>query len=169
MNCLVAQKLLHLYIDHELNGPEQRSVEAHVTTCGTCRAELVRLERTILAVESLDREPAPGTLYLRTMAQVRSEHRAAHPTRREARASVLSGLGAVVALVGLTLVLFPVLEVLGGLGDLVWESPAVLLDALLGVAASVEAPLLAGSGLLLVAGTLALFDLVRREQPGLSV
>ncbi len=165
MNCLVVQKLLQLYLDHALDLVERGSVERHVASCGMCRAEFVRLERTVLAVESLPRLAAPGTLYLRTMAQVRAEHRAKQAA--SPRYVALSSLAAVAAFGGLALVLIPLFDLLFNLGDLVLDSPSAMLDALVSMSVSVEASLVAGSALLLSAGSVAVLDLVKRDQASL--
>ncbi|MEK7215925.1 MAG: zf-HC2 domain-containing protein [Chloroflexota bacterium] len=162
MNCLIVQKLLQLYLDRALDPMEQGSVQRHVASCGMCRAAFVRLERTVMAVESLPRLPAPGTLYLRTMALVRAEHRSKQAS--SPRYVALSGLTAAAAFAGLALILIPLMDLVFNLGDFVLESPATMLEALLAMSVSVEASLVAGSALLLTAGSAAVLELVKREQ-----
>lgn len=160
MNCARVRELLHFYLDGSLEAGERQDVEAHVTGCAPCRGEVVRIERVMLAVESLPRLLAPPNLLARTMAVV---ERAAGRERGDNRSGrwAANSFGPVAMMAGLVLAAASADEAVSALSSLMLEqeNPIALLDGLFGVAASLELPLVAGLGLLLGAGCVTLAQL----------
>ena len=163
MNCTVALKLLQLYLDNALHEVEARAVEHHVAQCGACRSEFLRLERAILAVEQLPRMAAPPGLYARTMTKVWEQQRAREemPIRRWVARTAM----ALVTVMGLVFGLQSALVLVLGLPEVALDSPLAAMESLLFLATSVELSQVVGSGLLFLAGSAALLQLVVRNQP----
>lgn len=164
MNCTRAKDLLQLYLDGVLEPAEAQGLEAHVASCSPCRGDLVRMERLMLAIESLPRSSAPSRLVSNTMAAIVNRS----PWAPVTQAAVSVG-GLVAMLVGLFLAVISAGEAGAALAGLVFEeeSPVALVDGLLAVAASVEFTFVAGIGLLLGAGCLTLVQLV--ANPGTEI
>jgi anti-sigma factor RsiW len=98
--------LLGAYVLGVLDGTEAEAVEAHLTDCATCRAEVAELRGVeemlgeIPAEAFLDGPPEDGELMLqRTLRQVRSE-RTAQDRRRWASLGVAAAVAAAAVLGG---------------------------------------------------------------------
>ncbi|HEU4593090.1 MAG TPA: zf-HC2 domain-containing protein [Steroidobacteraceae bacterium] len=62
MKCEEARPLIESYLDGELDRGEVDRIEAHLSGCAHCRAELAELERLRGALRALPRQPAPAQL-----------------------------------------------------------------------------------------------------------
>jgi anti-sigma factor RsiW len=62
MKCEAARPLLEAYLDGELDRAAVEGIEAHLSTCAACRAELSALERLRSAVRAVPRRRAPEEL-----------------------------------------------------------------------------------------------------------
>jgi len=97
--------LLHALADNELDAANAVALEAHLRSCGDCRAELERIRavRDLLAAPRL-RDHAPGSLHARVDAMLAAEGAAApappRPPRAGLAAHVLNGRWASGALAG---------------------------------------------------------------------
>ena len=60
MNCVAVQKLLQFYLDHSLEPVERATIEHHTASCGVCRVERARLERTYFRRERMDGQARLG-------------------------------------------------------------------------------------------------------------
>ena len=160
MNCNVAQKLIQLYLDNELEETEARAVEHHVAQCRECRAQFLDLERLILAVESLPRVAAPPGLFQRTHARI-AEYQQRQATSWQRR--TVLGVDILMAVIGLGFALEAGDRFLRSLPDLGLDTPFDLFNSLVVVAVSVDLSLVVGIGLLVVAGSLAILQLIPQD------
>jgi predicted anti-sigma-YlaC factor YlaD len=62
MTCSRAQRLLQLYIDHQLNLARTRALERHLLHCPACRAEWMLLEDVLAGIHSLNHIVEPAWL-----------------------------------------------------------------------------------------------------------
>ncbi|MCH7807884.1 MAG: zf-HC2 domain-containing protein [Planctomycetes bacterium] len=63
MNCEQAREALGPYVDEELGGTERDSLEAHLATCGACRAELENLGDMAAGFHKSESAPVPDVLW----------------------------------------------------------------------------------------------------------
>ncbi len=59
MRCGNIRDLLSAYIDGELTAKESKTVEAHLSSCASCRHDLEEIQGLVLFVASLAEEPLP--------------------------------------------------------------------------------------------------------------
>jgi len=107
MKCEAAQAQLQSYFDGELERTAVDEMEAHLSTCAACRAELAALEQLRTALRAVPRQRAPAALRER-LVQARNLPRLDSP-----RAGFRAGWWAIAAslLLGLAL----------GAGFMVWH------------------------------------------------
>jgi anti-sigma factor (TIGR02949 family) len=95
MKCADAGRVLEAYLDGELDRADVDELEAHLTRCEQCRAELASLEDLRAAIKAVPRYRAPRALRQRLEAldglpsQLESERRRPAWTRWSLAASVL--------------------------------------------------------------------------------
>ncbi len=70
MTCSRAQRLLQLYIDHQLGLTQTRALERHLADCADCRAEWMLLEDMVAGIHSLNHVTEPAWLTDAIMARV---------------------------------------------------------------------------------------------------
>ncbi len=70
MTCSRAQRLLQLYIDHQLSLTQTRALERHLARCTDCRAEWILLEDIGVGIHSLNNIVEPAWLTDAIMARV---------------------------------------------------------------------------------------------------
>ena len=70
MRCVDAAYSLQLYVDRRLTLEQTRTLEAHVTCCANCRAELALLEEVAQSVRNLKLVAEPEDLTARIMQRV---------------------------------------------------------------------------------------------------
>ena len=163
MNCTTAQQLLQLYLDHQLEPVEARTLEQHVAQCPNCRTEFLLLERSVLGLESLAREAAPKLVYSNTMALVMQHHR--NTLRSGELARLLSnGSVVVVALIGLLFSLSSNVSIPSFLTALDADGFLGVVDSAVAITLSAEVSFIAGIGLLFAACTIGLFQLMVYNQ-----
>jgi anti-sigma factor RsiW len=116
MTCDEAEILLHALIDNELDASHAREVEAHITTCPRCTADLAAYRQMREAMSKTDlRYTAPASLRQRLDAALPKPVAKAAPdnvTPLASRRSVLRGfaLGSVVSAMAATLLVAVVLR-----------------------------------------------------------
>ncbi len=71
MRCLDVQMELQAYADGELSPERAALLEQHLTDCDSCRAELVRLQAVVVALETWPLVAEPVQLTAHVMARVR--------------------------------------------------------------------------------------------------
>lgn len=106
MDCTQIQELLSEYLDGELPAGRHRQVDAHVSECPECAAELEALRRTVEAVQQLPVHRAPEDLSERLRRRLEEE--TVHPPVRRVvslwpRVAAVAAMFALV--VGVTLLL----------------------------------------------------------------
>jgi Putative zinc-finger len=79
MRCSEASHQLQLYIDHRLTLEQTRLLEAHVTSCTVCRAELVLLEEIVGSIHQLKLVAEPADLTVQIMRRVAQSPRSSVP------------------------------------------------------------------------------------------
>lgn len=77
MRCGACHKRLSCYVDAELSGRDRREVEAHLASCGGCRAELERLRALRRAFADLPGATPVPFFYERLAGRLRAEEAAA--------------------------------------------------------------------------------------------
>ncbi|KAF0245223.1 MAG: putative transmembrane anti-sigma [Planctomycetota bacterium] len=77
MNCTNIIERLGEHLDRMLPHAEAAEFDAHLATCGSCRAEMDDLRRTLDAVKALPRVRAPRGFAAGVMAEIRTEPAAA--------------------------------------------------------------------------------------------
>ena len=85
MKCDAARPLLESYLDGELDRAAVDEIEAHLSTCAACRAELAALEQLRTALRAAPRHRAPAELRQR-LAQAGDLPRLEAPARGAFRA-----------------------------------------------------------------------------------
>lgn len=160
MNCTIAKKLIHLYLDNEIDEAAARALEDHASGCPSCRAEFLAIERLALAVESLPRVVAPAGFTQQTMYMI-AQHKREQPNWLRNWPGI--SLTITLVVLGLTLAIQSWDEFLQVLPDAAWDSPADALYNLLVLAMSMEVSLVGGIGLLTIGGLMGLLQLIMRS------
>jgi anti-sigma factor RsiW len=75
MKCSQAAQALQLYIDGQLTQQEASAMEAHITRCPACHAELYLLEEIVAAAHAMPEIPEPAWLPAAIMARIAQEPR----------------------------------------------------------------------------------------------
>ena len=163
MNCTAAKQLLHLYLDHQLEQVEARTLEQHVAECPDCRSEFLLLERSFLGLESLERVVTPKQVYTNTMTQVLAHHSRSQRTGQVLR-SVSHAAVVVVAVVGFFFALTSNMQVPAFLTALDVDGFLGVVDSALAMALTAEVSFIAGIGLMFAACSVALLQLIMRYQ-----
>jgi anti-sigma factor RsiW len=70
MRCVDAAYYLQLYVDHRLTMEQMRTLEAHVTSCTSCQADLALLEEVAQGARTLKLVVEPEDLTARIMQRV---------------------------------------------------------------------------------------------------
>ena len=70
MTCSRAQRLLQLYIDHQLSLAQTRALERHLARCAECRAEWMLMEDLLAGIHSLNNIVEPAWLTDAIMTRV---------------------------------------------------------------------------------------------------
>ncbi len=83
MTCKKIQRHLSAYADGELSEELAREVEAHVTGCARCAAELARLQRVWQLLGTLPPVQAPPFFSARVLARTRERRRSTLGRLRE--------------------------------------------------------------------------------------
>jgi hypothetical protein len=103
MRCTRANPQLQLYIDHQLTLKQTRALEAHISVCSTCHAELNLLEEVACGLNVLKVVPEPANMHEQIMRKValsavRTQHeRRAREERRVRRASLRPSFSEILA------------------------------------------------------------------------
>lgn len=162
MNCSVAQQLLQLYLDHELEPVEARALEDHVAQCAECRGQFLHLERSLLTLESLPRARVPSRVYNHTMAQLRQERTSSFLNKFQR--PLTNGAITLVALLGLLFALPSSADLSSVLFTLDADGLDGMVDSAMVLAVSADLSFIAGIGMLFAACSIGLLQLVVRHQ-----
>ena len=111
MTCDETRKILHEYVDGELDGAAAAAVKGHIAGCAACRKEAAELEALGRALAAVKPLRAPALAVERTKGLVRAE--AARAQRRQVWAR-----GALVAAAALVLITVSVLQLSGAIPHL---------------------------------------------------
>jgi anti-sigma factor RsiW len=71
MRCEDVKELLEVYVEGELSQPEQKEVEAHISSCESCKQELVLTRSIPILVGSLATPPVPEDIIPNTLKRIR--------------------------------------------------------------------------------------------------
>jgi len=71
MRCETVKELLEAYIEGELDESKQKAVEAHISSCESCKQELALTRSIPRLVSSLPTPPVPEDIIPNTLKQIR--------------------------------------------------------------------------------------------------
>ncbi len=112
MHCAKATRQLQLYIDRQLTLTQMRTLEAHLSSCSTCREELFYLEEISQALRVIEPVVEPADLTMHVMRRIafstqHSTHTGPEPSFTPLRPSLREVLSAIllatVAMLGIAL------------------------------------------------------------------
>ncbi|HWM84923.1 MAG TPA: zf-HC2 domain-containing protein [Kofleriaceae bacterium] len=107
MNCRHSRRLFSRHLDDRLSGSEREALDAHLSGCAECRAELVRWEVPSLALRATRTDPPEGLAdraWRATLASISRSPQASFEERfvwAARRAAAVGALAAVVIWGGL--------------------------------------------------------------------
>ena len=107
MCCEQSEAQLYLYLDGELDRAESLAIQQHLQTCAPCQQAATRHQRLRTLLRStLAEEDVPSHLWTSIQHQLRRQNAGqGQPAGRRIRWSLWSGIGAVAALLLMTLML----------------------------------------------------------------
>ena len=68
MECDQAHRLIHEYLDEDIDSGQEQQLKAHLTTCSRCRQEFQALQQTIALIQSASHVYAPAGFSDQVMA-----------------------------------------------------------------------------------------------------
>jgi len=137
MNCKDTHKLIHSYLDGDLDGAARSALDGHVATCAACAKEVAAYREIDGMLGVLERAEAPASLSDGVIARLRAGGRIrTEPVR--ARGGILAKIpgrwripAAAVAVVFIAAIVFP--STISTLTGLAGKSAVVASDTYIGV------------------------------------